>query len=66
MNLEIVNETDYELLKNDIFIINELCRLRKSGLFKSMVFKLNEKVHVDFLDFRKEYINICKNYIDIK
>ena len=60
MNLEIVNETNYQLTKEDLFIIEELSNKIVLGLFTSIVFKLNKKVHIDFLDFKEGIVIICK------
>ena len=59
-NLEIVNETDYLLVRNDLFLINEVAKKINTGVFKSFTFKINEKVHLDFYDF-PEKIYICNN-----
>ena len=64
MNLEIVNETDYQLTKEDLFIIEELSNKRNLGVFTSIVFKLNDKVHLDFLDFKEGIVIICTNKLN--
>jgi hypothetical protein len=62
MNIEIKNESkSYKMTKGDLFIIEELYKKKKLGLFNSLVFKLNEKVHIDFLDFNSKIITICDN-----
>ena len=62
MNIEIINESkNYKLIKEDLFIIEELCNKRTLGLFTSIIFKLNNKVHLDFIDFKENKVLICDN-----
>jgi hypothetical protein len=59
MNIEIVNESkNYKLTKNDLFIIEELCYKTFLGQYTSIVFKLNNKVHIDFIDFKEKKVYI--------
>jgi hypothetical protein len=64
MIVEIKNEsTGYELTKNDLFIITELANKRNQKLFTGITFKLNDKVHIDFVAFSNNKVIICDNYL---
>ena len=64
MIVEIVNESsNYELTKNDLFIITELANKRMLKLFTGITFKFNDKVHIDFVAYSNNQVIICDNYL---
>jgi len=64
MIVEIKNESsNYKLTKNDLFIITELASKRMLKLFTGITFRLNDKVHIDFIEYSKNQVIICDNYL---
>jgi len=57
------NITEDEITKDEAFLIREYAVLKKLGGFESITAKISKDKHIDFIDFDKNIIHVCKNIL---
>lgn len=57
------NITEDEITKNEAFLIREYAIVKKLGKLNSSIANISRDKHIDFIDFDKNIIHVCRNVL---